>query len=72
MVSLLTFEYNVKYNYIPDKCAIKGEELNEISDSDEESKIKERDLAIVNKVLLNTEPVQSLGGWEKHTKVFVL
>lgn len=39
------------------------------SDSDEESKIKKRDSAIVNKVLLNTEPIQSLGSWEKHTKV---
>lgn len=47
------------------------EELYEISDSDEENKIIERDSAIVNKVLLNTEPVQSLGSWEKHTKVIV-
>lgn len=45
------------------------EELYEISDSDEENKIIERDAAIVNKVLLNTEPIQSLGSWEKHTKV---
>lgn len=45
------------------------EELYEISDSDEENKIIERDSAIVNKVLLNTEPIQSLGSWEKHTKV---
>lgn len=39
------------------------------SDSDEESKIIERDSTIVNKVLLSTDPVQSLGSWEKHTKV---
>lgn len=39
-----------------------------LSDSDEESKIKERDSAIVNKVLLNTETIQPLGSWEKHTK----
>ncbi|XP_001952828.1 zinc finger CCCH-type with G patch domain-containing protein [Acyrthosiphon pisum] len=45
------------------------EEFYELSsDSDEESKIKERDSAIVNKVLLNTETIQSLGSWEKHTK----
>ncbi|VVC37070.1 G-patch domain,Zinc finger, CCCH-type [Cinara cedri] len=44
-------------------------ELLEIaSDSDENSKTIERDAAIVNKVLLNAEPVQSLGSWEKHTK----
>lgn len=42
------------------------------SDSDEESRIIDRDAAIVNKVLLNTEPVQSLGSWEKHTKVILL
>lgn len=48
------------------------EELYEISDSDEENKIIERDAAIVNKVLLNTEPIQSLGSWEKHTKVIFL
>lgn len=41
------------------------------SESDEESNIKERDSAIVNKVLLNTEPIQSLGSWEKHTKVVI-
>lgn len=47
-------------------------ELNYISsDSDEASKIIERDEAIVNKVLLNTDPVQSLGSWEKHTKVII-
>lgn len=49
------------------------EELYELSsDSDEESKIIERDLSIVNKVLLTTEPIQSLGSWEKHTKVIIL
>lgn len=48
------------------------EELYEISDSDEENKIIERDTAIVNKVLLDTEPIQSLGSWEKHTKVIFL
>jgi len=42
-----------------------------LSDSDEESKIKERDSAIINKVLLNTETIQSLGSWEKHTRVFI-
>lgn len=42
------------------------------SGSDEESKIIERDSAIVNKVLLNSEPVQSLGSWEKHTKVIYI
>lgn len=48
------------------------EELIEISSSsDEESKNIERDSIIVNKVLLNTEPVQSLGSWEKHTKVII-
>lgn len=48
------------------------EEIYELSsDSDEEGKIKERDSAIVNKVLLNTETIQSLGSWEKHTKVFI-
>lgn len=45
-------------------------ELYEISsDSDSECKIIERDSAIVNKVLLNTETIQALGSWEKHTKV---
>ncbi|XP_025198636.1 zinc finger CCCH-type with G patch domain-containing protein [Melanaphis sacchari] len=45
------------------------EEFYELSsDSDEESKIKERDSAIVNNVLLSTETIQSLGSWEKHTK----
>lgn len=48
------------------------EEIYELSsDSDEEGKIKERDSAIVNKVLLNTETIQSLGSWEKHTRVFI-
>lgn len=45
------------------------EEFYELSsDSDEEGKIIERDSAIVNKVLLTTETIQSLGSWEKHTK----
>lgn len=49
------------------------EELYEISsDSDDEIKTIERDSAIVNKVLLSTEPIQSLGSWEKHTKVTIL
>lgn len=49
------------------------EELYELSsDSDEESKIIERDSSIVNRVLLTTEPIQSLGSWEKHTKVIIL
>lgn len=48
------------------------EELLEICNSDEESKTIERDAAIVNEVLLNTKPVQSLGSWEKHTKVVIL
>jgi len=49
------------------------EEICELSsDSDEERKIKERDSAIVNKVLLNTETIQPLGSWEKHTRVFNL
>jgi len=48
------------------------EEIYELSsDTDEEIKIKERNSAIVNKVLLNTETIQSLGSWEKHTRVFV-
>jgi len=48
------------------------EETYELSsDSDEESKIKERDSVIVNKVLLSTETIESLGSWEKHTKVFI-
>jgi len=51
---------------------IDEEEFYELSsDSDEESKIKERDSAIVNKVLLNTETIQSLGSWEKHTRVII-
>lgn len=52
------------------RCLFIDNELYEISsDSDEESKIKKRDSAIVNKVLLNTDPIQSLGSWEKYTKV---
>jgi len=47
------------------------EELCEISDSDEDNRIVKYDSTIVNKVLLNTEPIQSLGSWEKHTKVIV-
>jgi len=51
---------------------IDEEEFYELSsDSDEESKIKERDSAIVNKVLLNTETIQALGSWEKHTRVII-
>lgn len=45
-------------------------EVFEICDNDEKNKILECDSAIVNKVLLNTEPIQMLGSWEKHTKVF--
>jgi hypothetical protein len=41
------------------------------SDSDDASQSVERDKAIVNKVLLNTDPIQPLGSWEKYTKVII-
>ncbi|XP_025425130.1 zinc finger CCCH-type with G patch domain-containing protein [Sipha flava] len=47
----------------------KDNESNYISsDSDDASQSVERDKAIVNKVLLNTDPIQPLGSWEKYTK----
>ncbi|XP_050525690.1 zinc finger CCCH-type with G patch domain-containing protein isoform X2 [Daktulosphaira vitifoliae] len=38
------------------------------SDSDDGSNIKMRDSAIVNNVLLSSQPIEALGSWEKHTK----
>lgn len=66
---IILFLYFLTGNAIFNCILIDKELLVISSDSDEESRNTERDAAIVNKVLLNTEPIQSLGSWEKHTKV---